>query len=119
MGLKELTEQYVSSFNNKDLKHIETMLCGDGCTLVDPENVFSGKNAVLNEVSRIFQFNTLKFVAQNIYTLETENTSVIEFDIQLDDLYLQGIDIIEWQDNKIFAIRAYVNEAKDKEIRFV
>ena len=54
----------------------------------------------------------LNFKAKNIYT--DDKTSFIEFILILDDKHLEGVDIIEWnENNQISALRAYLYEVVD------
>ena len=116
MDLKNLTEEYVTNFNKKDLQAISHMLHPVECYLSDPKNIFLGAKNVEMEIQNLFEFDTLVFESKNIYVDKKNDTSFIEFKIQLNDDILEGVDIIEWKDGKIKALRAYVNPYLDKEI---
>lgn len=108
--LKKLTQEYINKFNAKDLQGISDMLSND-FYLEDPVvKHIDGKNNCLNAIGDIFNsFSNLNFSAKNIYI--DNKTSFIEFILILDEKHLEGIDIIEWnEDNKISALRAYLYE---------
>lgn len=118
--LKQLTQDYIQAFDKKDLEKIESMLHKD-FTLCDPEikktspNGLHGKNKCLDVIKNIFNScKDLTFKAKNIYVCE--NISIIEFSLQLDDLWLEGVDIIEWEkQDGVFvmkALRAYLDMPK-------
>ena len=49
----------------------------------------------------------LSFQAKNLYL--HKQTTIIEFMLQIDDVVLEGVDIIEWKNNKMHALRAYLD----------
>jgi len=106
--LKELTKDYVEVFNNKDLKKLE-LLFTDDFALEDPVvKRIEGKNKVLEAIEGIFNSCTnLDFSAKNIY--QDNQTTIIEFILKLDDTVLTGTDIIEWENNKMKELRAYLD----------
>ena len=116
MSLRNLTEDYIHNFNKKDITAIGQMLHPTECCLSDPENIFLGAKNVEMEIKNLFEFSTLVLEAKNLYVCEENDTSFIEFKIQLNDNILDGVDIIEWKDNKITALRAYVNPSIDKRV---
>ena len=107
--MKELTEKYIAFFNDKNIDDTVALLHEDA-VLTDPANQFTGKEEVSGEIKRIFEScEKLSFSAKNIFCDEREKTSIIEFTIDLDEVHLEGADIIQWQDNKIKELRAYLN----------
>ena len=116
MDLRQLTEKYIKYFSQKSLSKIIQLFHGPECYLSDSENVFCGIEEIEREVGRLFEFDVLVFEPQNIYVCEVSNTSFIEFKIQLDDVFLEGVDIIEWKSDKICALRAYVAPSNNKKI---
>ena len=52
----------------------------------------------------------MDFSAKNIY--QDGQTTIIEFILKLDDTVLTGTDIIEWEDNKMKELRAYLDVPK-------
>lgn len=109
--LKELTKIYIEAFNSKDLdKCLE--LFTDNFALEDPVvKRIEGKQKVLEAIQCIFDScDTLDFSAKNIY--QDSNTTIIEFILKLDDTVLTGTDIIEWENNKMKELRAYLDITK-------
>lgn len=106
--LKELTKIYIEAFNNKNLEKIEILLNAD-FALEDPVvKRIEGKKEVLEAIGNIFNScNTLEFKAKNIY--QDNQTTIIEFILKLDDMTLTGTDIIEWDNNKMKELRAYLD----------
>lgn len=109
--LKELTKKYVEAFDSKDLDRC-AQLFTDEFALEDPVvKRIEGKIEVLKAIKGIFDsFNILKFNAKNIY--QDGQTTIIEFVLKLDDNTLTGTDIIEWEDNKMKELRAYLDIPK-------
>ena len=106
----EIWKKLLNKFNAKDLQGISDML-SDDFYLEDPVvRHIDGKSDCLNAISNIFNsFSNLNFSAKNIYI--DNKTSFIEFILILDEKRLEGVDIIEWnEDNKISALRAYLYE---------
>ena len=109
--LKELTQKYIEAFTSKDLNKCAKLFTED-FVLEDPVvKRIEGKEEVLKAIKGIFDSCTiLDFSAKNIY--QDENTTIIEFTLKLDDTILMGTDIIEWQDNKMKELRAYLDIPK-------
>lgn len=109
--LKELTNQYIHAFNNKNLTEISELFIDD-CILEDPViKRLEGKENTLTYIEDIFNScNILEFKEKNIY--QENSTTIIEFILKLDDTILIGVDIIEWQENKIKELRAYLDIPK-------
>lgn len=106
--LKELTKKYVEAFDGKNLDKISELLT-DNFTLEDPiVKRIEGKANALHTLANIFNScNTLTFLAKNIY--QDKQTTIIEFVLKLDNVTLFGTNIIEWQDNKMKGLRAYLD----------
>lgn len=109
--LKKLTQEYIKAFDNKDIESVSLLLTED-FALEDPVvKRIEGKESVLNAISGIFDScNTLEFNSKNIY--EEGTTTIIEFTLKLDDTILTGTDIIEWENNKMKELRAYLDIPK-------
>lgn len=109
--LKELTKQYIEAFNSKDLEKCAKLFT-EAFALEDPVvKRIEGKEEVLKAIKGIFDScTTLDFSAKNIY--QDNQTTIIEFTLKLDDTVLIGTDIIEWQDNKMKELRAYLDIPK-------
>lgn len=109
--LKELTKKYIEAFDSKDLDKCAELFTDD-FALEDPVvKRIEGKGEVLKAIKGIFDScTTLNFSAKNIY--QDNQTTIIEFVLKLDDTTLVGTDIIEWQDNKMKELRAYLDIPK-------
>jgi len=110
--LKELTKNYIEAFDNKDLEKCAELFTDD-FTLKDPVvKSIEGKAEVLKVIKGIFDSCTrLNFNAKNIY--QDGNTTILEFTLKLDDTTLTGTDIVEWENNKMKELRAYLDIPKD------
>ncbi len=109
--LKELTEKYIEAFDNKDLVKCAELFT-DEFALEDPVvKRIEGKVEVLKAIKSIFDSCTkLDFSAKNIF--QDGQTTIIEFILKLDDTVLTGTDIIEWENNKMKELRAYLDIPK-------
>ncbi|HEB9328855.1 TPA: nuclear transport factor 2 family protein [Campylobacter coli] len=110
--LKELTKKYICAFNDRSLKEISDLL-NDNFALEDPiVKRIEGKDKCLSVINNIFvSCKKLNFSAKNIF--QDKNITFIEFILMLDEVRLEGVDIIEWQDGKIVELRAYLDIPKD------
>ena len=106
--LVDMTKKYIEAFSNKDLKKCEELF-SDEFALEDPVvKRIEGKKEVLKAIENIFNScKILKFRAKNIY--QDKNITIIEFVLKLDDTTLKGTDIIEWENNKMKELRAYLD----------
>ncbi len=109
--LKELTKKYITAFGNKDLAILSELFL-DTFALEDPVvKRIEGKENVLKMIEGMFDSsNKLTFEAKNIY--QDDKTTIIEFQLTLDDTILTGTDIIEWEDDKMKELRAYLDIPK-------
>ncbi|HEG5396490.1 TPA: nuclear transport factor 2 family protein [Campylobacter coli] len=110
--LKELTKKYICAFNDRSLKEISDLL-NDNVALEDPiVKRVESKDKCLAAINNIFtSYKKLNFSAKNIF--QDKNITFIEFILMLDEVKLEGVDIIEWQDGKIVELRAYLDIPKD------
>ena len=110
-NLASLTKQYIEAFDSKDLRRVSELL-NDEFALEDPiVKRVEGKSNALKKIDEIFKgCKELSFHAKNIFV--DGNTSVIEFRLSLDDTVLKGVDIIEWNYEKISELRAYLDVPK-------
>lgn len=109
--LKELTKKYIEAFDSKNLDKCAEFFTED-FALEDPViKRIKGKKEVLKAIKGIFDScNTLDFSAKNIY--QDNQTTIIEFILKLDDTLLTGTDIIEWENNRMKELRAYLDIPK-------
>tara|TARA_B100001248_G_scaffold260684_1_gene249622 strand:- start:25157 stop:25492 length:336 start_codon:yes stop_codon:yes gene_type:complete len=107
-----LTKDYIEAFNNKSIDNIVSLF-SDDIVLEDPVvKRLEGKDKVVAAVRNIFDgCKALSFTSKNIY--ETINgQTMIEFILILDDTKLEGVDILEWNNDKITELRAYLDVPK-------
>lgn len=109
--LKNLTKAYIKAFNDRNLESIGALLDED-FILQDPAvKRIEGKQKALEAIESIFSScKNLSFSAKNIY--EDGQTTFIEFILKLDEVRLEGVDILEWQGDKIKELRAYLDLPK-------
>jgi ketosteroid isomerase-like protein len=109
--LKKLTQKYIEAFNAKNLDKCAELFTDD-FALEDPVvKRIEGKEEVLKAIKGIFDScTTLDFNAKNIY--QDNQTTIIEFILKLDNTILTGTDIIEWENNKMKELRAYLDIPK-------
>lgn len=107
-GLKSGTLRYAASFEDRDLESIRLLL-HDSIQLSDPvEKVISGKPNVLAFLKKLFDgADRIACDVRNLWAEET--TTIMEFRLTIGSTTLEGIDVIDWHDGRIIAIRAYVN----------
>ncbi|MBD5164978.1 nuclear transport factor 2 family protein [Helicobacter sp.] len=110
--LREKTCQYIECFNHKDLSGVAALL-DENFALEDPAvKRIEGKMKCLEAIKNIFNScENLKFYAKNIYL--QDSTTLIEFVLMLDEMKLEGVDIIEWKEGKIQELRAYLDMPKE------
>ena len=109
--LKELTKKYIEAFDSKDLDKCAELFSED-FALEDPVvKRIEGKQEVLKAVKDIFNScNEIEFKAKNIY--QDDQTTIIEFILKLDNTILTGSDIIEWENERMKELRAYLDIPK-------
>lgn len=109
--IKELTKKYVAAFDSKSIDLIAELL-DDSFVLEDPVvKRIKGKEKSLMAISNIFEANdSVTFCAKNIFV--DGSCSIIEFNLQLGDTILTGVDIIEWENNNMTELRAYFDIPK-------
>jgi ketosteroid isomerase-like protein len=100
------TKKYVEAFSSKNIQEISSMLSLDA-VFIDPiKGEIKGKNAIHNFIYKLFEdCRTLSFVEKNI--LVDSETSIIEFELDIDGELISGVDIILWKYGKISRLEAY------------
>ena len=101
---KQLTLKYINAFDAKDIDKVLN-LCSDDIYLKDPENEIFNKTDLKNFLTNFFK-NDISFTASKIIC--EQNTSVIHFKLSINGEMLKGVDIIDWQDQKIRSLVAYL-----------
>ena len=102
------TKEYIKAFDGKNLSLIEDFFNQDAI-LFDPANPngVKGKENIINMISGIFkEHDNLSFTDNNIFI--DQDTAIIEFELNLGQKKLVGVDIIKWQEGKIKELRAYL-----------
>ena len=111
-----MISQYMEAFANKDLGALTEMF-SDNVTLQDPfVGKVQGKEHVLNICKDIFEGNSLELTLGRTFHSDT-GSKAQEFVLLLrndehKETRIEGIDCFTFQNGKISAIRAYVEECK-------
>lgn len=105
-----LTYEYIRLFNEADVRGLENIFTQD-MSLEDPFiRRIEGRDAVMNVLGTLFKENPdLKFTPKKVSALSGEMT-LIEFTLTLGDKTFIGVDLIQWENSKIKALRAYLHE---------
>ena len=106
--LHALTAQYVAAFDAAD-PDAAGALMAEEFSLTDPGVTnLTPKARVLDFIRGIFENagGDLSFEAHNI--LADGSMSVIEFTLRLGDQSFDGVDLIDWKDGKMVAMRAHL-----------
>jgi ketosteroid isomerase-like protein len=110
VNIESLSKSYVDSFNSRDIEAVSELL-DENIVLTDPTvNALTPKRAVLDMISNLFLSCDIafSFVAQNILVDLSKNTSIVEFELELNDKTLKGVDIMCWRNGKIVKLSAYL-----------
>ena len=102
------TKKYIKAFDDKNLSLIEDFFNQDAI-LFDPANPkgVKGKENIINMISDIFkEYDKLSFISKNIFI--DQDITIIEFELNLGQKKLVGVDIIKWQEDKIKELSAYL-----------
>lgn len=108
--LRQLTETYVSAFHGRDIDGVRALM-DESFVLTDPDNPGLGpRDKALAFVAGLFENagDSLSFVARQI--LVDGDHSVIEFDLTIGDMRLEGVDLIEWRDGLMVSMRAHLTQ---------
>ena len=106
MKLIDQIVRYISAFESKNIDELQKMF-GAEIKLRDWAINVEGLEQVIAEISKIFlTYEKIMISVINLY--EKEITVITELEIFLDDLKLDVVDIIEFNDElKIVDIRAF------------
>lgn len=107
--LIEKTKQYVTAFNNKDLDSAASLM-DENFTLSDPGvKGLSPRKDVVDFIKTIFDASgdEFRFEAKNVW--QSDDHTFIEFQLDIGNDQLEGVDIIRWNDGKMVEMRAYLN----------
>lgn len=113
-ALTSLMYRFAQCFTTKNAEGIGTLLAED-FSLFDPAlKWLQGKDTVLDVLQK--QFNETKFIEYKIInTFEDGETSILEFQMTLDDLVLNGVGVMHWKDGKMKELRCYYNPPNPSE----
>jgi len=108
-SIRQATIEYVRAFNSKHIEGCTALMTPD-FALTDPECSLVGKKNVAAYIQKIFESaGSLQFKAVGIFCDESNDTSVIEFELKLKDNILHGVDVIKWsKDPLMIEMRAYL-----------
>lgn len=106
------TSEYANAFNKKIINNI-SLLLSDEFKLTNPNVIIEDKIQFIDYINTLFSNSkNLIFNAKNIYVIN-DKTSIIEFELIINDKIFVGIDLISWSVNlKILSIDAYTYEVK-------
>lgn len=101
------TSQYVTFFCQRNLAGVRALLTDD-FALEDPVvGRVEGKEAALRYIAGIFREHPgLGFTARRV--IADAAGSAIEFELRLGERILKGVDVIEWQGDRIKELRAHL-----------
>lgn len=108
--IRALTHAYITAFHNRDIESVAALMHED-FVLTDPENEALGpRDRVLRFISDLFDRagNSLAFRPQTV--LVDGAHSAIEFELTIGQDFLEGIDLIEWQDGRMISMRAHLTQ---------
>lgn len=109
-SLTNLTKKYIQFFNDLDKKGLNEIFHKD-VALIEPNITIKGKKDVINFIEKLHQDKKISLTAKNIFN--SEDSTIIEFKLQLQDQLIVGTDFIKWnEDFLISEIRAYFTEIK-------
>ncbi len=103
----KLTKRYFECFSNQDIDALSDMF-SDNITLKDWNTFVSGKRHVLDVIKGIYEAVTEISVVPTLI-VSSGNTVISEISINVNSEIIEAVDVIEYSDGKIMAIRAYKN----------
>ncbi len=107
MNVVEMTKQYFQIFCDQDIDGLSEMFADD-ITLRDWANDVSGKEAVLEVIKGIYITALHVDIIPNLIMSEG-NTAMADILVTAGPDVFDVVDVIEFGDGKIKAIRAYKN----------
>jgi ketosteroid isomerase-like protein len=107
-SIKELTLLFAKYFTAKDVDGIGSLLT-DNFSLFDPAlKWLHGKKAVLDVLKKQFkETSRVSYEVENCF--QDGVATILEFKITLDELILHGVDLIQWENQKMAELRCYYN----------
>jgi limonene-1,2-epoxide hydrolase len=118
IGMKSLVQKYFEAFQNKDLECIGKMLAPTA-TLQDPAlGLVSGRSTVLKTYQKIFEgCEKMQLVLKRLFS-DGNSSWAAEFSFSFEDTQgkshtIGGVDLMEFEGDKIQSIRAYLDTRAD------
>lgn len=110
-SIKQASEIFADAFTQKDVNAIAPLL-QEAVAYEDPAfGRVEGKQSLVKLLQD--QLATSEYVDYRLLHLfQDDQTTLLEFHMTVDRIDLYGVDIIEWQDQKIKEIRRYTNPPK-------
>lgn len=107
--LYALTADYIAAFNACDIDSVSLLLADDFSLTDNVVTDLTPKGKALSFINDLFKQanHTLNFKPRKIYVCD--QTTLIEFDLKLNGMNIQGVDIINWRGSKMTKMHAYVN----------
>ncbi|KAI8904322.1 hypothetical protein EDD86DRAFT_249697 [Gorgonomyces haynaldii] len=106
----QLTKQYIQAFTTKNFVQVSGMFAPE-FSLRDSNANCPDLKSSLELVQTIFKNQKVDFKPKDI--LIDGNTSLFQFTLELDTVKLEGIDIIQWNEQeKMVSLRAYLDPPK-------
>ncbi|MES9968515.1 MAG: nuclear transport factor 2 family protein [Candidatus Thiodiazotropha sp.] len=103
------TKSYAAVVNDRNVADATEMFAEDiKCS--DPlVSDLTPKSAVVDFYRQQFELpiERFEFIPRNV--IQQGNTTVMEFDMVVENKTLKGVDVIEWKDGLIVNLRAYLN----------
>ncbi len=108
--IRTLTHAYVTAFHHRDIEAVAALMHED-FVLSDPENEALGpRDNVLRFIAGIFDRAGTSLAFRPKTVLVDGAHSAIEFGLTIEQDYLEGIDLIEWQDGRMISMRAHLTQ---------
>jgi hypothetical protein len=105
--IKNLTELYIKFFNQKNIAAIEAILAPEVVLDNPTKGLVKGKNSVANFIKTFHEEQPcLEYSPLTVFVSELH--SAIEFQLKLNSGILNGVDLIEWEHDKIISMRVYL-----------
>ncbi|QNI71224.1 nuclear transport factor 2 family protein [Cyanobium sp. NS01] len=107
--LRELTQQYVAAFNAKDIDGVSALLTED-FSITDPSvTQLEPRDKAIEYIRGLFMSNSvLSFQALDI--IVGDDITALHFALSLGEERYHGIDLINWKQDKISSILAYLTK---------
>lgn len=107
-SLKELSYKFGEYFSQKDIQGLSSLM-DDNFSLYDPALKWvKGKDNVLEVLLEGFQAHK-NVDYKTIEAFEDQSTTVLRFEIIMDEKKFVGVDFMRWKDEKMTELVCYYN----------